>query len=148
MRQRNYQYDDDEYYTEDEFEQDYNENDLNADSEGYYPAPYAQQGMQQFADPQNKAASLVGVSSTVTNYGVPLLSYTRAMSRFYRNRKQVLSMGRHVCEICRERIPGWAWSSPELKQFAHDGCYDKLAWSWALAYAEQRHMQMGTADNE
>ena len=35
--------------------------------------------------------SLVGVSNTVTHHGVPLLSYTRTMNRFYTTRKQRLS---------------------------------------------------------
>src|SRR5215469_7099776 len=36
--------------------------------------------------------SLVGVSNTVTHHGVPLLSYTRTMNRFYTTRKQRLSL--------------------------------------------------------
>ena len=35
--------------------------------------------------------SLVGVSNTVTHHGVPLLSYTRTMNRFYTTRRQRLS---------------------------------------------------------
>jgi hypothetical protein len=84
--------------------------------------------------------SLVGVSATVTNYGASLLSYTRTMSRFYQTRRQVLSMGRHRCVICNERIPGWAWLSPDGGGHAHDGCYDRLAWAWANLYAQQQRM--------
>ena len=53
--------------------------------------------------------SLVNVSSTVTTHGVPLLSYTRTMNRFYTSRKQKLSLGRFKCEVCGERIRWWAW---------------------------------------
>ena len=46
--------------------------------------------------------SLVNISSTVTQHGAPLLSYTRTMNRFYTNRRQRLSMGRYACEVCGE----------------------------------------------
>ncbi len=83
--------------------------------------------------------SLVGVSATVTNYGAPLLSYSRTMQRFYQTRKHVVSLGRHKCAICSERIAGWGWEAPNGAA-AHDGCYDRLAWAWATVYAEQQHM--------
>ncbi len=84
--------------------------------------------------------SLVGVSATVTNYGAPLLSYTRTMQRFYQSRKRVLSMGRMKCAICNERISGWAWLGPDKNSHAHDGCYDRMAWAWSNVYAEQQHL--------
>jgi len=109
-------------------------------SDEYGIAPYEQQrGLATTPDGQ-PVSSLVGVSATVTNYGAPLLSYSKTMSRFYQLRKQVLSLGRLKCEICNERITGWGWTGPESKGHAHDGCYDRLAWAWASVYAEQQHM--------
>ncbi len=104
----------------------------------YDLTPYGEHGLT--APPPPPMPSLVGVSATVTNYGAPLLSYTRTMSRFYQTRKQVLSLGRLKCVICNDRISGWAWSSPDGNGHAHDGCYDRLAWAWASVYAEQQHM--------
>lgn len=83
--------------------------------------------------------SLVGVSSTVTQHGAPLLSYTRTMSRFYSNRRQRLSLGRHKCEVCGERIRLWAWETPNGNR-THDGCYERLAWTWTNLYAQQQQM--------
>jgi len=81
--------------------------------------------------------SLVGVSSTVTSHGVPLLSYTRTMNRFYSSRKQKLSLYRFKCEVCGERIRGWAWQTPTGNR-THDGCYERLAWMWTNLYAQQQ----------
>jgi hypothetical protein len=83
--------------------------------------------------------SLVGVSSTVTQHGAPLLSYTRTMNRFYNNRKQRLSLGRHRCEVCGERIRLWAWETPNGAR-THDGCYERLAWTWTNLYAQQQQL--------
>lgn len=83
--------------------------------------------------------SLVGVSSTVTHNGVPLLSYTRTMNRFYTTRKQKLSLGRYTCEVCGERIRFWAWETPNGNK-THDGCYERLAWTWTNLYAHQQHL--------
>ena len=108
-------------------------------SESYDLDLYHERGLAP-AEPQGPLPSLVGVSATVTNYGSPLLSYTRTMARFYQNRKQVLSMGRLKCAICNDRISGWAWLGPDRGSHAHDGCYDRLAWAWSSVYAEQQHM--------
>lgn len=81
--------------------------------------------------------SLVGVSSTVTSHGAPLLSYARTMNRFYSNRRQRLSMGRYACEVCGERIRLWAWETPTGAR-THDGCYERLAWTWTNLTAQQR----------
>lgn len=83
--------------------------------------------------------SLVGVSSTVTQHGAPLLSYTRTMSRFYNNRRQRLSLGRYSCEVCGERIRFWAYETPNGNR-THDGCYERLAWTWTNLYAEQQRL--------
>ncbi|HEU5349078.1 MAG TPA: hypothetical protein VFU63_10755, partial [Ktedonobacterales bacterium] len=83
--------------------------------------------------------SLVNVSSTVTTHGVPLLSYTRTMNRFYTSRKQKLSFGRFKCEVCGERIRWWAWQTPTGNR-THDGCYERLAWMWTNLYAQQQRM--------
>lgn len=83
--------------------------------------------------------SLVGVSSTVTHHGAPLLSYTRTMSRFYANRRQRLSLGRYACEVCGDRIGMWAWETPSGSH-THDGCYDRLAWTWTNLYAQQQRL--------
>lgn len=83
--------------------------------------------------------SLVGVSNTVTHHGVPLLSYTRTMNRFYSNRKQKLSLGRYKCEVCGERIRFWAWETTTRTR-THDGCYERLAWTWTNLYAQQQRL--------
>lgn len=83
--------------------------------------------------------SLVGVSNTVTQHGVPLLSYTRTMNRFYTSRKQRLSLGRFKCEVCGERIRFWAWQT-ETGTRTHDGCYERLAWTWTNLYAHQQRL--------
>ena len=83
--------------------------------------------------------SLVGVSNTVTQHGVPLLSYTRTMNRFYTNRKQKLSLGRFKCEVCGDRIRFWAWETTTGTR-THDGCYERLAWTWTNLYAQQQHL--------
>lgn len=83
--------------------------------------------------------SLVNVSSTVTTHGVPLLSYTRTMNRFYTSRKQKLSLGRFKCEVCGERIRWWAWQTPNGGR-THDGCYERLAWMWTNLYAQQQRL--------
>jgi hypothetical protein len=103
-------------------------------------APYEdeQRGLMEAEQPP--VPSLVGVSATVTNYGAPLLSYTRTMQHFYQSRKRVLSMGRLKCAICSERIAGWAWAGPDERSHAHDACYDRLAWAWANVYGEQQHL--------
>jgi len=97
-------------------------------------------GDRRLAAPAPPMPSLVGVSATVTNYGAPLLSYTRTMARFFQMRKQKLSLGRLKCDICGERITGWAWSAPDQAGHAHDDCYERLAWAWASVYAEQQQM--------
>ena len=83
--------------------------------------------------------SLVGVSNTVTHHGVPLLSYTRTMNRFYTNRKQKLSLGRFKCEVCGVRIRFWAWETTNGSR-THDGCYERLAWTWTNLYAQQQRL--------
>lgn len=83
--------------------------------------------------------SLVGVSSTITQHGAPLLSYTRTMNRFYNNRRQILSLGRHKCEVCGDRIRLWAYETPSGAR-THDGCYERLAWTWTNLYAEQQRL--------
>lgn len=83
--------------------------------------------------------SLVGVSNTVTQHGVPLLSYTRTMNRFYSSRKQRLSLGRFKCEVCGDRIRFWAWQT-ETGTRTHDGCYERLAWTWTNLYAHQQRL--------
>ncbi len=83
--------------------------------------------------------SLVGISSTVTQHGAPLLSYTRTMNRFYNNRRQRLSLGRYSCEVCGERIRLWAWETPNGNR-THDGCYERLAWTWTNLYAQQQQL--------
>jgi len=108
-------------------------------SEQYDVVPYGERGLAPMEDAP-PVPSLVGVSATITNYGSPLLSYTRTMQRFYQTRKRVLSMGRIKCAICEDRIAGWAWLGPDNSSHAHDGCYDRLAWAWATVYAEQQHM--------
>lgn len=122
----------------DGLEEDFYEDD--ADGTGRAMQPYDEMGERGLqAGPPAPMPSLVGISATVTNYGSPLLSYSRTMQRFYQGRRQVLSIGRHKCVICNERISGWAWLSPNGGH-AHDGCYDRLAWTWASVYAEQQHL--------
>ncbi|MGO8949811.1 MAG: hypothetical protein ACLQUY_19585 [Ktedonobacterales bacterium] len=83
--------------------------------------------------------SLVGISKTVTHHGVPLLSYTRTMNRFYTTRRQRLSLGRFKCEVCGERIRWWAWETGNGTR-THDGCYERLAWTWTNLYAQQQKL--------
>lgn len=83
--------------------------------------------------------SLVNVSRTVTHHGVPLLSYTHTMNRFYTTRKQRLSLGRFKCQVCGDRIRFWAWETNE-NYHIHDGCYERLAWTWTTLYAQQSHL--------
>ncbi len=83
--------------------------------------------------------SLVGVSDAVTHHGVPLLSYSRTMNRFYTSRKQRLSLGRFRCEVCGERIRFWAWETTNGNR-THDGCYERLAWTWTNLYAQQQRL--------
>lgn len=86
-----------------------------------------------------KEESLVGVSSTVTHHGTPILSYTRTMNRFYTSRKQRLSLGRHRCEVCGDRIRFWSFQTP-TGTHTHDGCYERLAWMWTNLYAQQQQL--------
>jgi hypothetical protein len=83
--------------------------------------------------------SLVGVSSIVTQHGTPILSYTRTMNRFYTSRKQRLSLGRHKCEVCGDRIRFWSFETP-TGSHTHDGCYERLAWTWTTLYAQQQRL--------
>ena len=108
-------------------------------SEQYELVPYGEQGLAPIANAP-PVPSLVGVSATITNYGAPLLSYTRTMQHFYQTRKRVMSMGRIKCAICEDRIAGWAWLGPDSNSHAHDGCYDRMAWTWASVYAQQQQM--------
>ena len=90
--------------------------------------------------------SLVGVSSIVTQHGTPILSFTRTMNRFYTSRKQRLSLGRHRCEVCGDRIRFWSYETP-TGNHTHDGCYERLAWTWTNLYAQQQRMAAeGTLD--
>jgi hypothetical protein len=101
------------------------------------------QGYTGFDDEQglvlNTDESLVGVSSTITQHGAPLLSYTSTMSRFYAGRKQRLSLGRHKCQVCGERIRFWSFQTPDRKH-THDACYERLAWAWTNLYAQQQRL--------
>jgi hypothetical protein len=83
--------------------------------------------------------SLVGRSSIVTQHGSPILSYTRTMNRFYSSRKQRLSLGRHKCEVCGDRIRFWSFETPN-GGYTHDGCYERLAWTWTNLYAQQQRL--------
>jgi hypothetical protein len=83
--------------------------------------------------------SLVGVSSIVTQHGTPILSFTRTMNRFYTSRKQRLSLGRHRCEVCGDRIRFWSYETP-TGNHTHDACYERLAWTWTNLYAQQQRM--------
>jgi hypothetical protein len=85
--------------------------------------------------------SLVGVSNIVTQHGTPILSYTRTMSRFYASRKQRLSLMRHKCEVCGDRIRFWSFQTP-TGSHTHDGCYERLAWTWTNLYAQQQQMAL------
>ena len=87
----------------------------------------------------NTDQSLVNVSSTITQHGAPLLSYTSTMSRFYAGRKQRLSLGRHKCQVCGERIRFWSFQTPDGKR-THDACYERLAWAWTNLYAHQQRL--------
>ena len=144
---RNQQWDDQQGYADDGESYGYNE-------QYYSDADYDQYGNDQYGDYDDGAMyaqdderglvlqreqSLVGVSSTVTAHGVPLLSYTRTMNRFYNSRKQKLSLGRFKCEVCGERIRWWAWQTPTGNR-THDGCYERLAWTWTNLYAQQQRM--------
>jgi len=99
--------------------------------EGEYPADEERGLMLQ---PEQ---SLVNISSTITQHGAPLLSYSRTMNRFYATRKQRLSMGRFKCEVCGERISMWAWETSNGKR-THEECYERLAWAWTNLYAQQQ----------
>ncbi|MGH2515536.1 MAG: hypothetical protein ACRDHP_07755 [Ktedonobacterales bacterium] len=103
--------------------------------DGYADAPYP--GDEDRGLMLQQEQSLVGVSNTITTHGVPLLSYTGTMSRFYTSRKQRLSLGRFKCEVCGERIRFWAWETNNHKR-THDGCYERLAWTWTNLYAQQQ----------
>ncbi|HEY7984197.1 MAG TPA: hypothetical protein VID73_08515 [Ktedonobacterales bacterium] len=85
--------------------------------------------------------SLVGVSNIVTQHGTPILSYTRTMNRFYSSRKQRLSLLRHKCEVCGDRIRFWSFETPNGGH-THDGCYERLAWTWTNLYAHQQQMAL------
>lgn len=106
-----------------------------------YGDAYDDDGMYPMEDERGmllqQEQSLVGISNTVTTHGVPLLSYTGTMSRFYMTRKQRLSLGRFKCEVCGERIRFWAWETNTHKR-THDGCYERLAWTWTNLYAQQQ----------
>jgi hypothetical protein len=135
MRRDRAEYDEWDYQPD---EQNYTDYGDYGDYGGQELAPYEERGLMPTEQPP--VPSLVGVSATVTNYGAPLLSYTRTMQRFYQSRKRVLSVGRMKCAICNERISGWAWLGPDKNSHAHDGCYDRMAWAWANVYAEQQHL--------
>jgi hypothetical protein len=85
--------------------------------------------------------SLVGVSNIVTQHGTPILSYTRTMNRFYSSRKQRLSLLRHKCEVCGDRIRFWSFETPNGTH-THDGCYERLAWTWTNLYAQQQQLAL------
>ena len=114
----------DDYYGDDEYAEGTDDWDDQADDRGLV---------------LQSEQSLVGVSNTVTHHGVPLLSYTRTMNRFYTNRKQKLSLGRFKCEVCGVRIRFWAWETTNGSH-THDGCYERLAWTWTNLYAQQQRL--------
>ena len=114
----------DDYYGDDEYAEGADDWDDQADDRGLV---------------LQSEQSLVGVSNTVTHHGVPLLSYTRTMNRFYTNRKQKLSLGRFKCEVCGVRIRFWAWETTNGNR-THDGCYERLAWTWTNLYAQQQRL--------
>jgi hypothetical protein len=113
--------------------------------EQYDDAEGAEYGGEWYPDDEERGLvldterSLVGVSNTVTHHGVPLLSYTRTMNRFYTSRKQKLSLGRFKCEVCGVRIRFWAWETSNGSR-THDGCYERLAWTWTNLYAQQQRL--------
>lgn len=113
----------------------YEEEQYAGDADDYADAPYPMDEDRGLMLQQEQ--SLVGVSNTITTHGVPLLSYTGTMSRFYTSRKQRLSLGRFKCEVCGERIRFWAWETNNHKR-THDGCYERLAWTWTNLYAQQQ----------
>lgn len=131
--QQNDGWDDDESYgaPEEEYD-DYQGGDYESDGE-WYPSD-EERGLVLQSE-----HSLVGISNTITHHGVPLLSYTRTMNRFYTNRKQQLSLGRFKCEVCGERIGMWAWVTDNGTR-THDGCYERLAWTWTNLYAQQQRL--------
>jgi hypothetical protein len=111
---------------------------------GYNDDAYVAQDYAEYEDEERglvlqQDQSLVNISSMVTQHGAPLLSYTRTMNRFYASRKQRLSLGRHTCEVCGERIGLWAWKTPD-GTVTHDGCYERLAWTWTNLYAHQQRL--------
>jgi hypothetical protein len=111
---------------------------------GSYDDQYGQYGGAGWEDNERGLMlrpehSLVGVSKTVTHHGVPLLSYSRTMNRFYTTRKQRLSLGRFKCEVCGDRIRWWAWETGTGTR-THDGCYERLAWTWTNLYAQQQKL--------
>jgi hypothetical protein len=116
--------DEDDYYPTDGYQNDYNYGGYEDEERGLVLEP---------------EQSLVNVSTTVTKHGAPLLSYTRTMQQFYNNRKQRLSLGRFKCEVCGARIRFWAWETP-TKSRTHDGCYERLAWTWTNVYAVQQKL--------
>jgi hypothetical protein len=114
-------------------------------AEGYggYEADY-DDGANGYADDERglvlqQEESLVGVSSIVTQHGTPILSFTRTMNRFYSSRRQRLSLGRHRCEVCGDRIRFWSYQTP-TGNHTHDGCYERLAWTWTNLYAQQQKL--------
>lgn len=113
--------------------------DYSAYGEGYDP----QEGYADEDDERGlilrRDQSLVGVSSTITQHGAPMLSYTRTMNRFYASRKQRLSLGLHRCEVCGQRIRFWSFQTP-TGSHTHDGCYERLAWTWTNLYAQQQRL--------
>ncbi len=138
--ERYQQWDDNQGYDGESYGYD-EQNYSNADYDQY--GDYDDDGMYAQDDGRGlvlqREQSLVGVSSTVTSHGVPLLSYTRTMNRFYSSRKQKLSFYRFKCEVCGERIRGWAWQTPNGNR-THDGCYERLAWMWTNLYAQQQRL--------
>jgi hypothetical protein len=143
--ERYQQWDDGQGYADDGESYGYGEQNYSDADYGQYgqyseyddDAMYAQDDAQGLV--LQREQSLVGVSSTVTAHGVPLLSYTRTMNRFYTSRKQKLSFGRFKCEVCGERIRWWAWQTPTGNR-THDGCYERLAWMWTNLYAQQQRL--------
>lgn len=131
-------YDADDGYLADDggYTGDYSTYDASYGSEGGYPGDGEddERGLILRRD-----QSLVGVSSTITQHGAPMLSYTRTMNRFYASRKQRLSLGRHKCEVCGQRIRFWSFQTP-TGSHTHDGCYERLAWTWTNLYAQQQRL--------
>ena len=109
-----------------------------------YDDSYAAQDYANYEDEERglvlqQDQSLVNISHMVTQHGAPLLSYTRTMNRFYASRKQKLSLGRFKCEVCGDRIRFWAWET-ENGGRTHDGCYERMAWTWTNLYAHQQRL--------